>query len=51
VDAATDLLFEQILDVVEEPPVDLGDGTERVTVRTASPGGSTTFFQVQVVLQ
>jgi hypothetical protein len=51
VTAASDILFQNALELVEEPPVNLGNGTERVTVRTAAPGGATTYFQTSVLVQ
>jgi hypothetical protein len=51
VDAASDLSFDVALELVEESVVDLGDGTERVTVRTASAAGAATFFRARAVLQ
>jgi hypothetical protein len=51
VEASIDLGFEAELELVVVSVVDLGDGTERVTVRTASPSEAETFFRTQVILQ
>jgi hypothetical protein len=51
VEAASDIDFQIVLSVVTELPVDLGNGTERVTVRTAAPAGATTFFHTTVLAQ
>jgi hypothetical protein len=51
VDAANDLGFETTLELVEVSIVDLGDGTERVTMRTASQLDGEVFFRTQVTLQ
>jgi hypothetical protein len=51
VEAASDLVFESTLELVEVSVEDLGDGTERVTVRTASPSEGETFFRTDVTLQ
>ncbi len=50
VTAASDLDFANLLELVEVSVVDLGDGTERVTVRTASVPEAETFFRTQVAM-
>ncbi len=51
VDASGDLSFETALDLVVESVVDLGDGTERVTVRTANPLNGAVFFRTRAVTE
>ena len=51
VEAASDLGFESTLELVEVSVEDLGDGTERVTVRTTNPSEGETFFRTRVTVQ
>lgn len=51
VDAASDLGFVTALELVEESVVDLGDGTERVTVRTAEALEGAVFFRTRAVIE
>ena len=50
-EAAADLGFGSTLELVEVSVEDLGDGTERVTVRTASPSEGETYFRAQVIAE
>ncbi len=51
VDAGNDLGFGTLLELVVVSVEDLGDGTERVTVRTAAVSDGETYFRTQVTLQ